>query len=203
MNEGCVLTYMFTNFNISVKIFPSGQYYVTTPGGAAFFNCLSLSGCDDRILDIQWLVNGILLENTNLTNVNTTLVFLSNCGVRVGILSFTNIPLEYNVTSISCRAELNSGRNITARTVVLLLQGEWQRHLWGFLEKILFYHWYQIFCSKVSCYCFVTCVACDLYKHVIQLIMILYLVLYYRGIFYKLKSVCADFDLLNNLVENI
>lgn len=99
----------------------SGEYYVATPSGIAVFNCFSslqLISCSEYRL--VWLVNGTVLEDTNLTNINATT--LTTCGV--GYLRFSNIPLEYNMTNVECRADLNSGRNFTSKVTVLLLQGE-------------------------------------------------------------------------------
>lgn len=110
-------------FSVVLQIRPTGGY-VAIPGGNAVFNCLYfLSGCSDRLVSVQWLVNGTLLDSTNLTNINT--VFDGSIACGTGSLTFTNISLEYNMTSVSCRADLNSGRIITSNTnVLLLLQGD-------------------------------------------------------------------------------
>ena len=67
---------------------------------------------------VTWLLNGTELESLGLDNVNPSFVF------GIGSLRFTNLDLEYNHTTIQCRGQLQSGRNITSESVVLLMQGD-------------------------------------------------------------------------------
>lgn len=99
----------------SVEVQPS-EGYVTTIGANAVFVCMP--NCIDYNRRV-WLVNGTLLE-TNLTNINA----IFSCKTGTLLLQFTNIPLEYNTTNVTCRAELNSGGNITSNVAILLIQGK-------------------------------------------------------------------------------
>ena len=89
--------------------------FVSTPGGSATFICLSTGM---RIVSLQWLVNGSLVENLNLTNVRTE--FDNNKGVLI----FDDIPVEYNMSSIGCMviAEGNS-EPLLSQNSSLILQG--------------------------------------------------------------------------------
>ena len=63
-------------------------------------NCQTLTGqSEGGVVNIQWLLNGILLEDLNLTNVISTLVD----GVGgFGTLHFSRVRLDQNSTSVSC-----------------------------------------------------------------------------------------------------
>ena len=71
-----------------------------------------------RIVSLQWLVNGSLVENVNLTNVRTEFGNIS------GVLRFYDIPVEYNMSSIGCMiiAEGNS-EPLLSHQSSLILQG--------------------------------------------------------------------------------
>ena len=85
---------------------------MTTPNEAASFSCLSPL---DPFTEIQWLLNITLLEDLNLTDITTEFA-----GVA-GSLTFLNLS-DYNVTSVTYRAELQSGQGGSA-TALLLVQG--------------------------------------------------------------------------------
>ena len=87
---------------------------MTTPNVAvsSSYSCVSPV---DPLTEIQWLLNNTLLEDLNLTDVTTAFA-----GVA-GSLTFSN-PSDYNVTSVTCRAELLSGEQGSA-TALLLVQG--------------------------------------------------------------------------------
>ena len=68
------------------------EVIIATPGGVARFNCLSLMG---NLVGVEWLVNGTQLENLNLSNAITE--FDEETG---GVLTLTNLPVEYNMTRI-------------------------------------------------------------------------------------------------------
>ena len=85
---------------------------MTTPNDAVSYSCVSPF---DPITEIQWLLNTTLLEDLNLTDVTAGF-----SGVA-GSLTFSN-PSDYNVTSVTCRAELQSGEQGSA-TALLLVQG--------------------------------------------------------------------------------
>lgn len=100
----------------TVQVYPFGQY-VSTPGGMASFQCLSVHG---NITSIQWLVNGTHVEDLNLSNVTTA--FDSG----IGKLSFHYVPVEYNATRITCEANISSmgtGLIIGTQEAHLLVQG--------------------------------------------------------------------------------
>ena len=93
-----------------VDIIP--ENYVTTPHGNASFLCTSLTG---TITGVQWLVNKMTLEDIDDTTIRTE--FFNQFG-GIGRLNFTNIPLVYNGTSITCIAPGEEGG-----TASLLIQG--------------------------------------------------------------------------------
>ena len=92
---------------------------MTTLGGGATFRCFSIDHAD--FSSVQWLVNDTELENFNITGVKESF----RTGSYYGILEFSEIPLQYNETSVQCRATLSSGNNIpeSSEPSQLLLQG--------------------------------------------------------------------------------
>ena len=95
------------------------EEYVSRPGGRAFFTCQT-SGVS--VVDVQWLVNGTELDSLNLTNVRAT---LETAGTRKRWrLLFTQIPVEYNTTTVNCIA-MTMNENLTAtQNSTLLIQGK-------------------------------------------------------------------------------
>ena len=82
------------------------------------FTCLSpISLNEGGIASLQWLINGILLEDLNLNNVNSTFTG------GVGTLIFSNIQLDQNSTFVLCSVHFVSGRVENSSDSVLLLQG--------------------------------------------------------------------------------
>ncbi len=68
---------------------------------------------------IQWLVNGTRLEDINQRDgIEDAVTF------GIGHLSFSNIPVEYNGTTIQCIVTLTSGEIIRSNNATLLVQGE-------------------------------------------------------------------------------
>ena len=93
-------------------------HYVSTPDGRVTFICQALP--EGTITHLQWLMNGSSLEDLNLDNV--TARFTECIG---GILTFRNVPMEYNSTRITCAATItvnSTSRNVT-RDSLLLVQG--------------------------------------------------------------------------------
>ena len=82
------------------------------------FTCLSPFGLnEDGIVSIQWLINGVFLEDLNLNNVN------SSFAGGFGTLSFSRVQLDQNSTSVSCSVNFTSGLVETSSDSLLLVQG--------------------------------------------------------------------------------
>ena len=90
--------------------------FITIPGGSATYACIINSGVSgDFIESMQWLVNDTLVEDLELDNVFVT-------GLKR--LRFTMITVEFNNTSIRCRANFTSGTiRISEEESMLLIQG--------------------------------------------------------------------------------
>ena len=67
------------------------------------------------ITGIQWLINNTMTEDID----DVSITAITDLGI--GSLSLTNIPVAYNMTSITCIAQLLSGQEEV--TVLLLIQG--------------------------------------------------------------------------------
>lgn len=89
--------------------------YVSIVGGDAVFHCFT----DSRTDGTQWIVNGSSLEN--ITNALTQFTPIPGSGV--GTLTFSNLSLSYNVTSIQCISNLQEGNAAHSNTATLLIQG--------------------------------------------------------------------------------
>ena len=82
------------------------------------FTCLSPIGLNEGgIVSIQWLLNGVFLEELNLNNVNSTFVG------GVGTLIFLTVRLNQNSTSVSCSVNFTSGHVENSSDSLLLVQG--------------------------------------------------------------------------------
>jgi hypothetical protein len=90
---------------------------VSVPGGEAIFDCSH----SQTITGAQWLLNNTALQDLNLRNVVAEFSDIA----QVGVLTFTDLPLEYNTTRISCTAITSSGMMISSSSdVPLLIQGQ-------------------------------------------------------------------------------
>ena len=100
--------------------------FVSTPGGTAIFTCFATR--------IQWLVNGVFLDELELNNVEPLTELI---GEGTGRLRFTNISADQNMSIIMCRALLMSGASTVENdaTSTLLLQGYYSQ-------------WHNICCPK-------------------------------------------------------
>ena len=78
------------------------------------FICQSINSGDMK--QFQWLVNGTQLEHSD--EISTT------AEGDIGILTFSNIPVDYNDTTIQCIVTLTSGDTISSNNATLLVQGE-------------------------------------------------------------------------------
>ena len=82
------------------------------------FTCLSPIGQNEGgIASIQWLINGVFLEDLNLNNVNLTFAG------GFGTLIFSRVRLDQNSTSVSCSVHFMSGRVENSSDSLLLVQG--------------------------------------------------------------------------------
>ena len=82
------------------------------------FTCLTPIGQNEGgIVSIQWLINGVFLEDLNLNNVNPTIAG------RFGSLRFPRVRLDQNSTSVSCSVHFMSGRVENSSDSLLLVQG--------------------------------------------------------------------------------
>ena len=82
------------------------------------FTCLSPTGENEGgIASIQWLLNGVFLEDLNLSNVNSTFAG------RFGTLIFSRVQLDQNSTSVSCSVNFTPGHVETSSDSLLLVQG--------------------------------------------------------------------------------
>ena len=79
------------------------------------FTCLSPNG--RGIVSIQWLINGVFLEDLNLNNVNS--LFAGGFGT----LFFSRVRLDLNSTYVSCSVNFTSGHVETSSDSLLLVQG--------------------------------------------------------------------------------
>ncbi len=89
---------------------------MSVPGGEAIFDCSH----SQTITGVQWLLNDTALQDLNLRNVAAEFSDI----IQVGVLTFTDLPLEYNKTRISCTAITSSGMMEPSSSDVLqLIQG--------------------------------------------------------------------------------
>ena len=95
--------------------------FTSVPGGSAIFSCsASTLGGGDSIIDIQWQLNNTSVEMLGLDSVAD--VFIPQ--TSTGILTFSSISQDLNMTSVTCLANLTSGHVvISERTAILLVQG--------------------------------------------------------------------------------
>ena len=120
-----IIVYVVYNNHVSIitpVIAPSEV--VSTRNGNATFTCFPIFDVTN-VDGIQWLVNGVLLDELELTNVEAYFTILAS--TRVGTLTFSSISPDQNMTSIRCRAMLHSGglsALIYSDNSTLVLQGK-------------------------------------------------------------------------------
>ena len=83
-------------------------------GAEAVFTC----NVGDIYDTVQWLVNGTLDDGLNMNIVSEFSQI-----TRVGNLLFRYVPMEYNGTTIQCRANSSSGDITHSIIITLLVQG--------------------------------------------------------------------------------
>ena len=90
---------------------------ISAPGRSALFSCSPMFG---DALSIYWLVNATQFESLELRNVQSRVIEMN----AVRTLEFSNIPTEYNVTSIQCVLNLTSGIFWFSNISSLIIQGK-------------------------------------------------------------------------------
>ena len=81
--------------SIAVVLTPSDEF-VSVPGGTAVFLCTT--SLTARIEMVEWMINGISLEDLSINN--NIMPTLNPIGAGVGILMFTDLQLDFNMTSV-------------------------------------------------------------------------------------------------------
>ncbi len=81
------------------------------------FVCQSINS--PGIQQFQWLVNGTRLEDNDQRDG-----IEEHMTRTTGILTFLNVPVEYNDTTIQCIAIFTSGEIMYSNNATLLVQGE-------------------------------------------------------------------------------
>jgi hypothetical protein len=71
-------------------------------------------------MDTQWISTGDPLQLARWRDR------VLDCVVRIGLLTFINLRVENNSTTIQCRGHLSSSESQTSGMVKLLLQGVWK-----------------------------------------------------------------------------
>ena len=71
-------------------------------------------------MNVQWLVNGTLLNSSHMNNIVSEFRQI----IRVGNLLLRDVQLQYNGTIIQCRANTSSGSIIYSNIMTLLVQGD-------------------------------------------------------------------------------
>ena len=105
------------NIFILVRVWPFGDT-VSRVGGQFRLLCVSITATP--ILQVYWLVNDTLLENSPLNSNNDVVPEFSG---GLGTLTLTNLPAEYNSTNFRCLATTSSGNETSLQHSRLLLQG--------------------------------------------------------------------------------
>ena len=110
---------VYASQSISTLFFSPSGHVVTIPGRNSTFTCFQLfPGSNTQLQNVAWLVNGSALENYGTDNIIT-----APGPSNSEILTFINLSLENNGTTIQCQATLQSNVTQSASEGVLLLQG--------------------------------------------------------------------------------
>ena len=102
---------------IDVIVVPDARY-VSYTGGQAHFFCFALD-LTRLIVNVGWFVNGPSLESLNN---NSPMAETTSDGRHR--LTFSNLSVEYNWTTVACEVTFNVGSPATSNSVLLLLQGK-------------------------------------------------------------------------------
>ena len=104
-----------------IDIDPSILVAAVNNSRSYFFNCIPTTSQDEGgVVDIRWLINGTLLDDSDLNNVNSA--FVGGVG-GFGTLTFSSVQLDQNSTSVSCNVHFVSGHVEKSSDSLLLLQG--------------------------------------------------------------------------------
>ena len=72
----------------------------------------------------MWFINGSSLEDLTLDNVRQALLNeASSTAIEGGSLTFADVPVEYNMTTIQCLVEYSTGDMMRSLKTSLLVQG--------------------------------------------------------------------------------
>ncbi len=112
-----MLTFFNYNYHVTVTLTPDQNVVIPRTLQAAYI-CHFINN-NGNIQQYHWLVNDTQLEDLNLGDRVQVVESRST-----GILSFINIPEEYNDTTIQCETTLTSGEIIYSNNAILSVQGE-------------------------------------------------------------------------------
>ncbi len=110
----CMYVCMYICYTASLNY----EKAVTVAGGSNTFSCVVTSAMS---VAIAWLFNGTDISRSNIPSVTTYIV--PGVGESVGVLTFSNINLLYNGTSVQCQALLSGERGDVSNEFILLVQG--------------------------------------------------------------------------------
>ena len=96
---------------------------VAYPGDSARFTCGDRS--IRTIQSIEWLLNGSSLETLSLKNV-TQVVARVGDEITSGLLRFSDLLLNYRMTTIQCRLVFEMGQSGLSMIALLVVQGDTQ-----------------------------------------------------------------------------
>lgn len=96
---------------------------MSVPGGSAVFTCLS-SFHDDSIVDIQWLLDGLPIDQAiSGSSVSVNIEFSEE--FNIGRLALDNLSMDFNGAVIHCMAIFTFESPIASYGAILLIQGVW------------------------------------------------------------------------------
>ena len=117
-NRAACLYDMWIILLVAVITAPPISVAAVNDSRSTTFTCLSPFGLNEGgVASIQWLINGVFLEDLSLNNVN------SSFAGGFGTLIFSRVRLDQNSTSVSCSVNFTSGLVETSSDSLLLVQG--------------------------------------------------------------------------------
>ena len=106
-----------------LEIFSQSPFFVLS--SSPRFPCFA--DIDVPIVSIQWYIDGVVIGNSS------DVLILEDIEMMFGTLRFSNLSLDYNATSLQCRAQLGSGcGELISNNVTLDIQGSYNSllHTW-------------------------------------------------------------------------